>query len=130
MIAARRIRARAAIALATIVLLLGGGVLARHHEADVAHVTDAHTGVTSHAFDTDCHDAAPITHIHALPGDRHADACSVTLALHQPVVFAKPLPLISQLAITLRATTPPLATHSQAPLLLSAPKTSPPRALV
>jgi hypothetical protein len=118
-------RLRAAIAFATICLLVVGGPLARHHEAEVAHITDASTGITSHALDIDCHDGAPAAHLHALAGDGHADVCGLTAALHQPIEFAKVAPLVTQALIVERATAPPVA-HTQSLLLLSAPKTSPP----
>jgi hypothetical protein len=66
--------------------------------------------------------------MHSLPGESHVDVCGLTAALHQPVVFAKPVPMVSQLLIVERATAPPVAVVAQTPLLLSAPKTSPPAA--
>jgi hypothetical protein len=124
-----RRRTRVAIALATICILVTGGVLARHHEADVAHVTDAHTGVTSHALETNCHNGAPTSHLHALPdSDQHADVCALTAALHQPTRISHPAPLVSPAISIERATAPPVAIHTQTSLLLSAPKTSPPLA--
>lgn len=128
MIAAATARARRAIALATITLVVVAGILARHHEAEVAHVTDARTGVTSHALESGCHDTETVlvSHFHALPADGHADACELTFAVHQPLVFAKVAPLVTQLLVIERATAPPLVVVAQTPLLLSAPKTSPP----
>jgi hypothetical protein len=108
-------------------VVIGAGFLARHHEAEVSHFTDARTGITSHGLDTDCHDNEIVSHMHALPGESHADVCSLTAALHQPVTCTKTVPLVTQLLVIERATAPPLAIHAQTPLLLSAPKTSPPR---
>lgn len=121
-------RARAAIAFATTMIVLATGILARHHEAEVAHVTDARTGVTSHALDSECHDTETVlvSHFHALPSSDHADACEITAAIHQPIAFAKAVPLVTQLLVVERATAPPVAVAAQTPLLLSAPKTSPP----
>lgn len=128
MIAAAARRARRAIALATLTVIVAAGILARQHEAEVAHFTDARTGITSHALESECHDTETVlvSHFHALPADGHTDACELTFAIHQPVVFAKVAPLVTQLLVVERATAPPVVVAAQTPLLLSAPKTSPP----
>lgn len=128
MLAAATARATRAIAFATTIIVLAAGILARHHEAEVAHVTDARTGVTSHALESECHDTETVlvSHFHALPSSDHADACELTAAIHQPATFAKAVPLVTQLLVVERATAPPVATVVQTPLLHAAPKTSPP----
>lgn len=128
MIAAAARRARRAIALATLTVVVAAGILGRQHEAEVAHVTDARTGITSHALESECHDTETVlvSHFHAMPSSDHADACEQTAAVHQPVVFTKIVPLVTQLLVIERATAPPVVVVAQTPLLLSAPKTSPP----
>ncbi len=128
MTAAATARATRAIAFATTIIVLATGLLARHHEAEVAHVTDTRTGVTSHALESECHDTETVlvSHFHALPSLGHADACEQTAAIHQPVVLAKVIPQVAQLQVIERATAPPIGVVAQSPLLLSAPKTSPP----
>lgn len=127
-IAAAARRARRAIALATLTIVVAAGILARQHEAEFAHVTDARTGITSHALDSGCRDpeSVLVSHFHALPADGHTDNCDQTAALHQPIVFAKATPAVTQLVVIERATAPPVVAIAQTPLLLSAPKTSPP----
>ena len=119
-------RARVAIAFATVLILLASGLLARHHEAEVSHVTDARTGVTSHAADAECHDSVLVSHFHALPSNGHTDECSQIAGLHQPIVFAKAVPIVTQTLVVVRATAPPRAITAQLSLLFAAPKTSPP----
>lgn len=128
MIAAATARARRAIALATMIIVVVAGLLARQHEAEVAHFTDARTGITNHGLASECHDTETVlvSHFHALPAEGHADACDLTAALHQPVVLAKVAPRVTQLLVIERATAPPVVVIAQTPLLLSAPKTSPP----
>lgn len=128
MIAAAARHARRAIALATLAIVVAAGILARQHEAAVAHVTDARTGITSHALESECHDTETVlvSHFHAMPADGHTDACEQSAAIHQPVMFARVVPLVTQLLVIERATAPPVVVATQTPLLLSAPKTSPP----
>ena len=90
MIAAAERRERRAIALATLTVVVAAGILGRQHEAEVAHVTDARTGITSHALESECHDTETVlvSHFHAMPSSDHADACEQTAAVHQPVQHA------------------------------------------
>jgi len=120
-------RARAALALVTIALILAAGLLARKHEAEVSHFTDARTGITSHGLDTECHEATiVVSHVHALPGDGHAEACNQLAALHQPVVFAPAAPVVTPAVVAERALAPPVVADVHPSVLRSAPKTSPP----
>jgi hypothetical protein len=120
-------RVHVAIALATALLVLGGGVLTRRHEAEVGHARDTRTGVTTHAFATECHDQAPATHLHGAPRPHDdLDICSIVAALQQPTRIADPA-VVTILRVIERAVREPrVARVAQSPLLLSAPKTSPP----
>ncbi|MBA2544314.1 MAG: hypothetical protein H0V17_32015 [Deltaproteobacteria bacterium] len=126
--AAAAARLRGAIALATICIIVASGALVRHHEADVTHVTDGRTGITSHAAEVDCQDGTPVSHLHSLASDQHAEVCGLIAALQQPTRISHFPPIALQAIAIERATAPPIVVHTQSPLLHSAPKTSPPRA--
>lgn len=119
-------RARAAISLVALTLMVASGVLAKHHEADVSHVTDARTGITSHASDVDCHDGTPVAHLHEISIEPHPDVCGLLGATHQLDRSAVVLVAAPIAAIEPGGLAPIATTHVQAPLLLAAPKTSPP----
>jgi hypothetical protein len=125
MIAAAARRARAAISLVALTLLVASGVLAKHHEADVTHVTDAQTGITSHASEVDCHDGIPVAHLHEVSVEPHPDVCGLLGAVHhsERVAIVLAVTTLPQLA---PAAAPLAIHHVQSPLLLAAPKTSPP----
>lgn len=125
MIAAAARRARVAISLVALTLLVASGVLAKHHEAEVSHVTDARTGVTSHASDVDCHDGTPVAHLHEISIEPHPDVCGLLGAVHQLDRGRVILPEVAVLA-TVPPAEPITIRHVQSPLLLAAPKTSPP----
>ena len=106
-------------------------VAALRHETSVAHVRDALTGLVSHAHAmTEDHAASAASDIHGREADHIIDLedCAIIAGLEQvTVVPALPVPVVALAPLSLVpvarvATAPPAAT----PLLLFAPKTSPP----
>jgi len=118
-----------AIAAFTALALVVCGLLARRHEASVAHVRDLRTGEAIHALATGCHEQAPAEHLHSLPSRSHHDAgpCNLLGTLHQAVRLAHPIAITAiPRAVERMFELSPATTASSTRLLLSAPKTSPP----
>jgi hypothetical protein len=121
-------RLHKAIALLAACLLIVCNLVALAHQAAVAHVLDARTGLARHALTTSCRDAAEQTHAHQVPGQPDLDSCELTAALHQPAVAGtSPVLAVTALApIAHPSTVAPPAIVLGSALLHVAPKTSPP----
>ena len=121
-------RLHKALALFAACLLIVCNLVALAHQAAVAHVLDARTGLALHAPTTGCRDAAEQTHAHQLPGQTDVDSCELSAALHQPAVAgAPPVIAVTPVAVPqLASTAAPSAIVVRSTLLHVAPKTSPP----
>jgi hypothetical protein len=118
---------RGAVAVAMAAWLVLAGLLALRHEAEVAHVTDAH-GALVHGAHAIGHRAARADHLHAGAPVDHGE-CALAAALRQPGTCVSPPALVAAPARAIAiAAAPARVLARTATLFRLAPKTSPPRA--
>lgn len=117
------------VAIATALILLGVGLLAQRHEADVAHAKE-HSGRVVHAQGVaDHHHTDKAAHLHGREVHEHAGDCSLLAMLHERIVqAAAPVAVTPAAAIELLAE----SAHRDVVVAIApyrlAPKTSPPSA--
>ncbi|MDQ3338932.1 MAG: hypothetical protein M4D80_27525 [Myxococcota bacterium] len=118
-----------AVAVATALILLCVGLLARHHAAESAHARE-HSGQIVHAQElADHHVAGATAHLHEAAVHEHAGDCSLLALAYAPLLDAAPVIIATPAAssIKLVETIKAVAGGSIAGYRL-APKTSPPTA--
>jgi hypothetical protein len=117
------------VAIATALILLGVGLLAKQHEAEAAHAHE-HSGQIVHAQKlADHHEPDSTAHLHGREDHGHHGACTLLAIAHQPIVHTTAGIAVAVTRITRSlgevATTEPRASIAAYRL---APKTSPPSA--
>jgi|SRR5688572_4343798 ABC-type nickel/cobalt efflux system permease component RcnA len=116
-----------AVALATALMLVCVGLVARWHETEVAHAHEQ-SGRVIHAQElADHHEHSSTDHLHGSAADGHVGDCALLAMAHDSSVLAAPIvlatragalaPIVSRDAVTWHTT---LAAYRLAP------KTSPP----
>jgi hypothetical protein len=116
------------VAIATALILLSVGLLARHHEAEAAHVREA-SGRMVHAQElADHHESSTNAHLHGREVHAHAGDCSLLAIAHAPALHAGTLVVAAAVELTTSTELAPLAVTPSVAAIRFAPKTSPPSA--
>lgn len=117
------------VAIATALLLLTVGLLARHHEAEMAHVSERSGRVVhAHAL-SEHHEPGTTAHLHGREAHAHAGDCSLLALAHAPLLHTAPFVVATPVAARVSDAAPaaPDARRAIAAYRF-APKTSPPSA--
>lgn len=120
------------VAIATALILLCVGLLARHHEAEAAHVRER-SGRVVHAQELAGHHEASgwsgrTAHLHGREVHRHAGECTLVAIAHVPAVASVAPSLLAAPAGSAAAPLPARAATAARSIATYriAPKTSPP----
>lgn len=116
------------VAIATALILLSVGLLARHHEAEAAHVREQSGRMVHAQALAEHHDASSNAHMHGREVHSHSGDCSLLAIAHAPALHVY-APIVAAVAtLTSHVETSPPAVVRSIAAYRFAPKTSPPLA--
>lgn len=117
-----------AVAIATALMLVCVGLLARWHAADTAHAEE-HSGRVVHAQAlADHHEHSGTAHLHEREAHGHAGDCHLLAMAHAPVAVVATLVVATPIESTTTIAIPRMAVRVAVAPYRIAPKTSPPAA--
>ena len=116
------------VAIATALILLSVGLLARHHEAEAAHVRESSGRMVHAQALAEHHGTTPNAHLHGREVHAHAGECSLLAIAHAPALHVGSLGVAAVATLTSHLELAPSAIASSIAAYRFAPKTSPPPA--
>lgn len=116
------------VAIATALILLSVGLLARHHEAEAVHVREASGRMVHAEALAEHHETTTNAHLHGREAHGHAGECSLLAIAHAPALHVGALVVAAAATLTSYVAIAPVVAASSIAAYRFAPKTSPPLA--